>query len=73
MLEKLFKSAGRNLSDYLTIKRIEPGWRTFYEDGTTIDLTSDLPVMLEELKKVSEEDANEFFDYLQYCSKMYEY
>ncbi|MDX8291400.1 phytoene desaturase family protein [Metabacillus indicus] len=73
VLEKLFKSAGRNLSDYLTIKRIEPGWRTFYEDGTTIDLTSDLPVMLEELKKVSEEDANEFFDYLQYCSKMYEY
>ncbi|MRX53317.1 phytoene desaturase [Bacillus idriensis] len=73
VLEKLFKSAGRSLADYLTIKRVEPGWRTFYEDGTTIDLTSDLPAMLEELKKVSEEDANEFFDYLQYCSKMYEY
>lgn len=73
VLEKLFESAGRKLADYVSMKRVEPGWRTFFEDGTSIDLTSDLPVMLQELKKVSEEDAHQFFDYLQYCSKMYEY
>ncbi|MFC0270627.1 phytoene desaturase family protein [Metabacillus herbersteinensis] len=73
VLEKLFQSANRNLSDYLSIVRVEPGWRTFFEDGTTIDLTSDLPEMLKQLEAISPEDANELLSYLQYCSKMYEY
>ncbi|WP_335870848.1 phytoene desaturase family protein [Bacillus sp. 2205SS5-2] len=72
VLEKLFASVDKNLHDYLNLQRVEPGWRTFFEDGTTIDLTADLPRMLEELKKVSDEDANEFFQYLQYSNKMYE-
>ncbi|MGE6299566.1 phytoene desaturase family protein [Guptibacillus hwajinpoensis] len=40
VLEKLFKSANRNVNDYMTIKRIEPQWRTFFEDGAQIDVTS---------------------------------
>jgi diapolycopene oxygenase len=73
VLEKLFQNANRNLSDYLTIKRIEPQWKTFFEDGTTIHLTSDLPELIKELETVSKEDACELFHYLHYCSKMYEY
>lgn len=73
VLEQLFTSANRKLEDYLDIVRIEPQWRTFYEDGTVIDLTSDLPSMLEQIKQESPEDAAEFFNYLQYCSKMYDY
>lgn len=73
VLEQLFKSANRDIADYLDIVRIEPQWRTFFEDGTVLDLTSDLPSMLEQIKKESPEDAAEFFNYLQYCSKMYDY
>ncbi|MBM7702026.1 phytoene desaturase family protein [Metabacillus iocasae] len=73
VLEQLFASANRDLHDYVKIERIEPQWRTFFEDGKTIDLTSDIPAMLEEMKKVSPEDADGFFEYLHYCSKMYEY
>lgn len=72
VLEELFEAVGKDVHDYLDIQRIEPGWRTFFEDGTTIDLTSDLPKMLEELKKVSEDDASRFFEYLDYCHKMYD-
>ncbi|KUP08263.1 phytoene desaturase [Bacillus coahuilensis m2-6] len=72
VLEKLFASAGRNLEDYLTISRVEPGWRAFYEDGKTLDMSADLPTMLEELRKVSESDAKNFLQYLQYTSKMYD-
>lgn len=72
VLEELFESVGKDVHDYLDIQRIEPGWRTFFEDGTKIDLTSDLPKMLEELKKVSKDDASRFFEYLDYCNKMYD-
>ncbi|MCG1020734.1 phytoene desaturase family protein [Sutcliffiella horikoshii] len=73
VLEQLFASANRNLHDYITIERVEPQWRTFFEDGTTIDVTSDLPKMLEQIREQSAKDANGFFEYLNYCSRMYEY
>ncbi|UNL83612.1 phytoene desaturase family protein [Priestia koreensis] len=73
VLEKLFDSAGRNINNYMTIERIEPQWRTFFEDGKVIDVSSDLPTMLDEIRGLSEKDANGFFDYLAYCSRMYEY
>ncbi|XQY92422.1 phytoene desaturase family protein [Metabacillus sp. HB246100] len=72
ILEKLFSSVGKNVHDYLEIVRVEPGWRTFFEDGTKIDLTSDLPTMLQEIKKVSEEDSHSFLSYLQYSEKLYD-
>ncbi|WP_137791507.1 phytoene desaturase family protein [Bacillus sp. E(2018)] len=72
VLEQLFESAGKNIHDYINIERIEPQWRTFFEDGTVIDVTSDLPEMLKEISKVNPQDAASFFKYLDYCSQMYE-
>jgi diapolycopene oxygenase len=72
VLEKVFAHADRDLHDYVDIIRVDPGWRTFFEDGKVLDVSSDLPTMLEEIKKTSPEDANNFFNYLSYCGKMYE-
>ncbi|WP_064093252.1 phytoene desaturase family protein [Rossellomorea aquimaris] len=72
VLEKVFAHANRDINDYLDIVRVEPGWRTFFEDGKTLDVSSDLPTMLNEMKKTSHEDANNLFNYLSYCGKMYE-
>ncbi|WP_377889049.1 phytoene desaturase family protein [Alkalihalobacillus sp. R86527] len=72
VLEKLFKSADRNLNDYMNITRIEPQWRTFFEDGEEIDVTSDLAVMLSEVHKQSEKDYSNFLAYLDYCKSMFD-
>ena len=73
VLEQLFQSVNRNVHDYITIEKIEPQWRTFFEDGTKIDMTSELPKMLSEIRKLSDKDANQFFEYMNFASKMYEY
>ena len=73
VLDQLFRHVNRNLADYLQLKRIEPQWKTFFEDGTTFDLTSDLPGLIEQLESISKDDTNELFNYLNHCSKMYEY
>lgn len=44
----------------------------FFQDGTQIDLTSDLPRMLQQLQELAPEDIEGFFDYLSYANKMYE-
>ncbi|GAF13156.1 phytoene desaturase, neurosporene or lycopene producing [Bacillus sp. JCM 19046] len=72
VLDALFKRAGRDVNEYMTIQRVEPQWRTFFEDGTTIDLKGDLPEMLEEIKRVSPADVAPFMNYLNYSAQMYE-
>ena len=34
VLERIFAEAGRNLSDYLDLVRLDPQWRCFFDDGT---------------------------------------
>jgi diapolycopene oxygenase len=72
ILEKLFASAGCNIADYMNIVRVEPQWRSIFEDGTTIDMSADLPTMVAELEKISHEDSAALFDYLSYSYKQYE-
>ncbi|MBV6685827.1 phytoene desaturase [Bacillus sp. JRC01] len=72
VLEKVFSHADRDVHDYIEIVRVDPGWRTFFEDGKVIDLSADLPTLLAEIKKQSPDDAEQLFQYLSYGSKMYE-
>ncbi len=41
MLRKIFAEAGRNLDDYLTMVRLDPQWRCFFDNGQVIDLLDD--------------------------------
>src|SRR5438105_2920956 len=38
VLERIFAEAGRNLPDYLDLVRLDPQWRCFFADGSTLDL-----------------------------------
>ncbi len=72
VLEQLFKSVHRNVDDYMDIVRIEPQWRTFYEDGTSINVSSDIPEMLNEMRKVKDDPGGSFMRFLTYSEEMYE-
>jgi diapolycopene oxygenase len=41
VLRKIFAEAGRRLEDYCPMVRLDPQWRCFFEDGSTIDLLDD--------------------------------
>ncbi|SDJ68835.1 phytoene desaturase family protein [Salimicrobium halophilum] len=72
VLEQLFESVHRDIHDYITIERVEPQWRTFFEDGKQVDVTSDLPTMLEEMSKVTEHPNSSLTSFLSYSQDMYE-
>ncbi|MFD1019194.1 phytoene desaturase family protein [Thalassobacillus hwangdonensis] len=72
VLEQLFESVHRRLEDYITVERVEPQWRTFFEDGTSLDVSSDLPTMLEEIAKVTGKPNRKLTDFLSYSQEMYE-
>ena len=38
VFEKLFTDSGRKMEDYLSIIQLDQQWRSFFPDGTVIDL-----------------------------------
>jgi diapolycopene oxygenase len=72
VLEQLFASAGRKLSDYMTLVRVEPQWRSLFEDGTVFDIGGDLPDMLARIGQLSAKDRESFLSYLEYSRQMYD-
>ena len=70
IFEQLFTKAGRNMADYVSIERVEPHWRNFFVDGSTLDLSSDPVRMRQELDKLGPHTAEEFEQFLAYSKKL---
>jgi diapolycopene oxygenase len=57
VLRRIFAEAGRSLDEYVTLERLDPQWRCFFEDGTTLDLFEDRARMRAEVEKLAGERA----------------
>ncbi|MBM3457765.1 MAG: phytoene desaturase, partial [Armatimonadetes bacterium] len=72
VLERLFASAGRRVSEYLEMVSLDPQWRCLYADGTRLDLHARLEPMRAELARISGADAAAYPDFMAFCRRMYE-
>jgi diapolycopene oxygenase len=50
VLARIFGEAGRGLEDELDLVRLDPQWRCFFDDGSTLDLREDMDAMRRELE-----------------------
>jgi diapolycopene oxygenase len=69
--DDLFAAAGRRLEDYLDLQSVEPITRCFFSDGATLDLSQDLPRMLEQLLAFGPAEGEGYLDYLAYVARLY--
>ena len=72
VFEKLFTDSGRKMEDYLSIIQLDQQWRSFFPDGTVIDLYGDLDKMARENQALSEKDMKEYTEFLSYAKKLYD-
>jgi diapolycopene oxygenase len=72
IFQALFDRVGKNMADYINIQTVEPHWRNFFEDGSTLDLSSDPVIMKQELDKLGPNTAKEFEEFLAYSKKLCE-
>jgi phytoene desaturase len=49
VLGRIFAEAGRKLENHIDLVRLDPQWRCFYDDGSTLDLDADPGAMAERL------------------------
>jgi diapolycopene oxygenase len=70
IFEALFTKAGKTMADYVQIETVEPHWRNFFEDGTTVDLCADPEAQRRELDKLGPNTAAEFERFMAYSKRL---
>lgn len=73
VLYRIFEEAGEKLEEYLQLVRLDPQWRCFFEDGTTLDLVADLAEMQRNLTEFSgEKAAAGYAKFIQMASQLHD-
>ncbi len=70
-LEELFRYAGRKMSDYVTLRRIDPAYKITYSDGQTLEFTEKIKLLEEELRKFGPRELQGFYRYAAQNSESY--
>src|SRR6202046_969980 len=68
----IFEGDGKRLEDYITLQRVDPQWRNFFEDGAVVDLWEDPERMRTELARFGPRVFEEYKDFLEYSSRQYD-
>jgi phytoene desaturase len=65
-------AVGEELSDWLTLRRLDPAYRARYADGSTIDLRADVHDMADEIARTcGAEDARGWLRYVEFLRELY--
>jgi phytoene desaturase len=65
VLRKIFDEADRKLEDYIPMVRLDPQWRCFFEDGTTLDLKDNAQEMAQQLEAIWPAMGNGYLKFLE--------
>ena len=72
VFEELFKTAGKNFHHYVSLQRLPLEWRSFFSDGTKIDIYSRIESIQQKNPELGKKDINSLKDYLKYSQQMFE-
>lgn len=72
LFSPLFESTGKTLGDYIEMQRLDPQWRNFFEDGTTLDLWEQKQAMQQELARFGPETYTQYCDFIDYSKEQYD-
>lgn len=68
----IIRRAGRDVTDLIDLVRLDPQWRLFYEDGTTLDLKDSLDAMAAHLDETLPDAGagSDFRAFMAYARRM---
>lgn len=69
--EETFAALGERMSDHLQLKRIDPTYKVYFEDGVQLELTSDIGRMQPQLEKIEKSAFTNFLAFLAQGSRHY--
>lgn len=74
LIADAFDSLGEEMADWLTLKPVEPLYRSFYPDGSVLDVHANVEQMAEEIRTViGPDEASGYLKYVDFVSQLYRY
>lgn len=72
VLRRIFAEAHRRLEDFLTLVRLDPQWRCFFEDGSILDLKQEPSEMVAELERFAprSNSGQGYLDFLKLSERL---
>ena len=79
VLQRIFAEAGRTMSDYLDLRRLDPQWRCFFEGGakgglaenSVMDLIEDVPAMTASIARFDPASAKGYADFIAFSEQLH--
>jgi diapolycopene oxygenase len=68
----IFEGDGKRLEDYISLTRVDPQWRNFFEDGVVVNLYESSQDMRTELSKLGDGVFEEYERFIAYSRTQYE-
>src|SRR6516162_1911892 len=71
VLRCIFAEARRDLDDELDLVRLDPQWRSFFSDGTTLDLVADVEAMAAKLDAYAPGAADGYRSFQKFAARLH--
>ena len=71
VLRRIFAEAGRDMDQALDLRRLDPQWRCFFEDGSVLDLTENPARMVANLDAFAQGNAAGYQDFLALSKQLH--
>ena len=72
LIQRLFECAGARMEDYLDLVKLEPFYRIYFHEGSSLDYTDDGEQMKQQMAAFSKKDANNYDRFMVHTRHLYD-
>ncbi len=72
LIERVFACAGARMEDYLDLIKLDPFYRIYFHDGSSLDYTDDSERMKQQMARFSEADAANYDRFMAHTRQLYD-
>ena len=72
LIQRVFKCAGVRMEDYLDLVKLDPFYRIYFHDGSSLDYTDDSEQMKQQMALFSETDAGNYDHFMAHTRQLYD-
>jgi len=72
VLARIYAEAGQRMEDALDLRRLDPQWRCFFDDGSVLDLREDEATAADTIEKFSPGNAEGYRDFLKLSERLHD-
>ena len=72
LIQRVFECAGTRMEDYLNLVKLDPFYRIYFHDGTSLDYTDDSEQMKQQMAQFSTDDADNYDRFMAHTRQLYD-